>query len=198
LSLFLEWGSSLLGMSVAQGMLVASTLDKILSGLLVCAPDAPLSALNCLSQLNLDQVCEWNSNRSIQLVERCIHDVIADRIMEQPDAEAICAWDGSVTYRELDIAAGRLAAQLATLGVGPETFVPLCFVKSVRSPPRSVPCNQLTLCVEMVTYCNARRAQGRGCLCAFGSIPPRGETSRHVRVGRGESCSVFRAPWPDA
>lgn len=126
-------------MSVAQGMLVASTLDKILSGILACAPDTPLGSLDCLSQPNLDRVCEWNNNHAIQPVERCIHDVIADRIMEQPDAEAICAWDGSLTYRELDIAAGRLAARLAGLGVGPETFVPLCFVKSVRSRFAPVP-----------------------------------------------------------
>jgi non-ribosomal peptide synthetase component F len=119
-------------MPVAQGVLVASTLDKILAELLTCAPDTPLRSLDCLSQRNLDRVCEWNDNHSIQPVERCIHDIIADRIMEQPHAEAICAWDGSLTYRELDVAAGRLAARLSRLGVRPETFVPLCFVKSVR------------------------------------------------------------------
>ncbi|KAK4150585.1 non-ribosomal peptide synthetase [Chaetomidium leptoderma] len=134
LSLFLEWSSSLLGMSVAQGTLVASTLDKILSGILASPPNAPLSSLDCLSRANLHQVCEWNDDYSIQPVERCIHDVIADRILERSDAEAVCAWDGSLTYRELDAVAGRLAARLVTLGVGPEILVPLCFEKSKWTP----------------------------------------------------------------
>lgn len=134
MSLSLEWSSSLLGMSASQGILVADTLGKILSGLVASPPNAPLSSLGSLGQANLNQVCDWNDSHAIQPVERCIHDVVADRITEHPDAEAVCAWDGSLTYGELDIAARRLAIRLARLGVGPETFVPLCFVKSVRSP----------------------------------------------------------------
>lgn len=46
------------------------------------------------------------------------------------DEERIWAWDGDLTYAELDRLAGRLAAQLVELGVGPEVMVPLCFEKS--------------------------------------------------------------------
>lgn len=120
-------------MSVEQGMLVASTLDKILSGVLTSPPDAPLSSLDCLSGANMEQVFEWNQSREIRPVERCIHDVIADQVLARPDAEAVCAWDGSLTYRELDVVTGRLANRLAGFGVGPEVLVPLCFEKSVRA-----------------------------------------------------------------
>jgi hypothetical protein len=131
LDLFLEWDSSLLGMPEAQGMLVASTLDKILSGLLLTPPDAPLSSLDILSQANLDRVCQWNASYPIDPVERCVHDVIADQVLAQPDAEAVCSWDGSLTYRELDAVSCRLAVKLVGLGVGPEILVPVCFEKSV-------------------------------------------------------------------
>jgi non-ribosomal peptide synthetase component F len=120
-------------MSEAQGALVASTLDKILSGILTGTPDAPLNSLDCMSRANLDRVREWNDSYSIQPVERCVHDVIADRVLERPDAEAVCAWDGSLTFRELDTVTGVLASLLITLGVGPEVLVPLCFEKSVGS-----------------------------------------------------------------
>ncbi|KAK3903068.1 hypothetical protein C8A05DRAFT_43642 [Staphylotrichum tortipilum] len=130
LSLFLEWDNTRLGMSPAQGALVASTLDKILSGLLTCSPDAPLSSLETLSQANLDRVCKWNDEHSIQPVARCIHDVVADQVRSRPDAEAVCAWDGTLTYRELDAVADGLATTLMGLGVGPEVLVPLCFEKS--------------------------------------------------------------------
>ena len=119
-------------MSAAQGALVASTLDRILSSIVTSSPDTTLSSLNCMSQNNLDRVREWNSNYSIQPVERCVHDVIADRVLEHPEAEAVCAWDGSLSYRELDAVAGTLASWLVMLGVGPEVLVPLCFEKSVR------------------------------------------------------------------
>lgn len=45
-------------------------------------------------------------------------------------APAICAWDATFTYSELDAAASRVAAQLMNLGVGPDVYVPLCFEKS--------------------------------------------------------------------
>ncbi|EAQ90170.1 hypothetical protein CHGG_06789 [Chaetomium globosum CBS 148.51] len=115
LSLFLEWSSSHLGMSAAQGALVASTLDKILSGIVTSSPETPVSSLDCMSQNNLDRVREWNDSYSIQPVERCVHDVIADRVLEQPEAEAVCAWDGSLSYHELDAATSTLASWLGTV-----------------------------------------------------------------------------------
>ena len=119
-------------MSATQGALVATTLDTILSGLLTSQPDAPLTSLDYVSSANVDRVCEWNSNSSIQAVDRFVHDVIADQSLEHPDAEAVCAWDGRLTYHELDRVAQHLAGRLVQLGVGPEVLVPLCFEKSVR------------------------------------------------------------------
>ena len=135
----MEWSSVLLGMSATQGALVASTLDTILSGLLTSQPDAPLRSLDYVSPENVDRICEWNTNYSIQVVDRCVHDVIADQFLEHPDAEAVCAWDGTLTYHELDMVSQRLARRLVQVGVGPEILVPLCFEKSVRGsrPPFS-------------------------------------------------------------
>lgn len=120
----------MLGMQMAQVSLVANTLEMILSSILTCPKDTPLRKLDCLGHANLDQICVWNGP-SVQPVERCVHDVIADQVLERPDAEAVCAWDGSFTYRKLDAIARRLAVQLVGLGVGPEVLVPLCFEKSV-------------------------------------------------------------------
>lgn len=134
LGLFLEWNSNLLGMSPALGTLVASTLGQILSGIMTSAPEASLGSLECVSQTQLNRIREWNDVPEVDPIERCIHDVIADQVRERPDEEAVCAWDGSLTYRELDAVTGILAAHLVTLGVGPEVLVPLCFEKSVRIP----------------------------------------------------------------
>lgn len=126
-------------MPSAQGNLVASTLAKILSSLLATSGDASLASVECLSQANRDQVHAWNDTVCIDPVDRCIQDVIADRVLEQPDSEAVCAWDGSFTYGELDTVTTRLAGRLVQLGVGPEVLVPLCFDKSVSDAPLIVP-----------------------------------------------------------
>ena len=63
-------------------------------------------------------------------VETCIHSLVQDVTAQQPNAEAICAWDGTMTYQALDDAASRLAHYLTTLGVGPEVMVGMCMDKS--------------------------------------------------------------------
>jgi len=122
-------------MSAAQGNLVANTLSKIVSGILDSSPGTQLCDLDCLGTANHDRVVSWNDANALDTVDRCVHDVISDQVAQQPDAEAICAWDGSLTYLELDQAAARLAARLASYGVGPEVLVPLCFDKSVCPAP---------------------------------------------------------------
>ncbi len=176
LSLSLEWRGDLLGMSLAQGALVANTFDQILSSVLTSPAHATLSSLHCLSPENLDQIREWNGGYSIQPVESCVHTVIADQVVARPDAEAVCAWDGTLTYRELDVVAGHLAGRLVQLGVGPESLVPLCFEKSVRCPhPRGhvwLPLGADFALSEVDTDSNARRAKSRRCFRASRPISP--------------------------
>ncbi|KAJ5855559.1 uncharacterized protein N7529_009503 [Penicillium soppii] len=75
------------------------------------------------------QLREWNSTVP-KRVDRCLHELIAEQSQSQPDAPAVCAWDGNFTYSKLEELSSVLAAQLADRGVGPEVFVPICFEKS--------------------------------------------------------------------
>jgi non-ribosomal peptide synthetase component F len=122
-------------MPMTQANLIASTLDRIISALLT-NPGILLADFDCFSRRNRDQILKWNSN-SLDRVERCIHEVIYDQVCRRPDAQAVCAWDGNFTFRELDAAADKLAEQLIQLGVGPEVRVPLCFDKSVSTTIRN-------------------------------------------------------------
>ncbi|KAF2023626.1 AMP-dependent synthetase and ligase, partial [Setomelanomma holmii] len=65
-----------------------------------------------------------------QPVERCVHDLVLDKMAAQPTAPAISAWDGEMTYGELEVASRRLAHHLLERGVGPEVMVGLCMDKS--------------------------------------------------------------------
>lgn len=81
----------------------------------------------------LQDLCEiWTLNADqLKPVEACIHHLILERTKEQPDAPAICAWDGNLTYRQMDEMAARFAMYLAGRGVGPQVILPLCFQKSM-------------------------------------------------------------------
>jgi amino acid adenylation domain-containing protein len=84
------------------------------------------------SSEDLRTIWEWNAvvPKSIPI---CIHDIISKVAREQPNEPAICAWDGELTYRELDELSTGLSYQLNILGLG-QGIVPLCFEKSVWMP----------------------------------------------------------------
>jgi amino acid adenylation domain-containing protein/non-ribosomal peptide synthase protein (TIGR01720 family) len=91
--------------------------------------DQPLKNLRLLSPEDTAQLYKWNAIMPPR-IERCVHELVQDRITAQPTASAICAWDGELTYAELDVASRRLAHHLAGCGVGPEVMVALCMDKS--------------------------------------------------------------------
>ncbi|CAA9959472.1 Nonribosomal peptide synthetase 3 [Pyrenophora teres f. maculata] len=91
-------------------------------------PTLPLQDI--LTNQCLEAIWRWNSTVP-ETTERCIHDLFTEQAAARPDAPAICAWDGEMTYGELDALSSKLAGHLIQLGVKPEDVVPLCFEKSI-------------------------------------------------------------------
>jgi non-ribosomal peptide synthetase component F len=74
----------------------------------------------------------WVWNKTLPTaIQRCLHDLISEVVEAQSSASAICAWDGNMSYGELEESSNRLANYLVGIGVGPEVIVPLCFEKSM-------------------------------------------------------------------
>jgi amino acid adenylation domain-containing protein/non-ribosomal peptide synthase protein (TIGR01720 family) len=71
----------------------------------------------------------WNSTKPARL-ESCVHDLVVNKMAEQPEALAVSSWDGELTYGELERASRRLAYYLVEKGVGPEVMVGMCMEKS--------------------------------------------------------------------
>ncbi|KAH8881829.1 hypothetical protein GQ53DRAFT_667146, partial [Thozetella sp. PMI_491] len=88
-----------------------------------------LGTLDIISPQDQDDILRWNRDCPAK-VTSLYQDVVGLQIRYRPDALAISAWDGEITYRELDRLSSKLASYLAGMGVGPETVVPLCFEKS--------------------------------------------------------------------
>ncbi|HEU4881000.1 MAG TPA: amino acid adenylation domain-containing protein [Longimicrobium sp.] len=93
-------------------------------------PDRHLSRLELMSRTDRDRVVAWNRTTARYPADRCIHHLFADQAARTPDAPAVVCGGESLTYRELDARANRLAHHLARLGVGPEVRVGLCLERS--------------------------------------------------------------------
>ncbi|CAG8936698.1 unnamed protein product [Penicillium salamii] len=68
-----------------------------------------------------------------QFWEVCVHEVIQEQCRKSPDSRAVDAWDGSLTYRELDDITDRLARVLMHLGIGPERFATVAILVVIKS-----------------------------------------------------------------
>ncbi|KAL8831391.1 MAG: hypothetical protein Q9191_000894 [Dirinaria sp. TL-2023a] len=110
---------------------LAKTLETILSTLIV-SPQISLFDVNYINDDHERQIRKW-SQAPDEPTDACIHDVIYERVLIHPEREAVCAWDGSLTYRDLWAHVQSLAHVLTDFGIGPESVVALCFEKSIWS-----------------------------------------------------------------
>ncbi|RHZ65567.1 Nonribosomal peptide synthetase 1, partial [Aspergillus turcosus] len=124
--IFFEWWNN--DMPAAQMKSIAGAFERILADLLA-AKDTAVADLDIFPENDWSRVCKFNSVLP-EKHERCIHEVIYERTLLQPENEAVCAWDGSLTYKELDLLSSKVAFNLQERGVGPEVCVALCFEKS--------------------------------------------------------------------
>jgi amino acid adenylation domain-containing protein len=92
-----------------------------------------VSRLELISEDQKQQILERNS-RVPEGLNRCVHKLVNERIQEQLSAVAIDAWDGSLTYEELDDRTSYFAQYLVNIGVGPEVPVGVCMDKSKLVP----------------------------------------------------------------
>ncbi|KAK2738486.1 Non-ribosomal peptide synthetase [Myotisia sp. PD_48] len=82
-----------------------------------------------------DPIDIWTWNAVVpEPTEECVHNLIIQRARERPSAPAVCAWDGDLTYRQLDELSSTLAYRLVAKNVGPGAIIPLFFEKSMWMP----------------------------------------------------------------
>ncbi|EFE30955.1 uncharacterized protein ARB_02149 [Trichophyton benhamiae CBS 112371] len=84
---------------------------------------------------DINDIWNWNANIPTSTKE-CVHNLVSEVVERQPQELAVCAWDGTLTYRQLDELATQLACRLIRQ-LGTELkglVVPLCFEKSVWMP----------------------------------------------------------------
>ena len=92
--------------------------------------DRTVGEVDLLGGVGVGTLVGWNGLDE-EAVERCVHDLVGEKVREHPDKVAVRGWDASFTYQELEAVAEVLARHLVAVGgVGPDMLVPLCFEKS--------------------------------------------------------------------
>ncbi|KAJ5216558.1 uncharacterized protein N7498_002965 [Penicillium cinerascens] len=109
-----------------QAMNVASLLQHVLSCLIKVRA---WQDMELASPRSMDQLSKWNSSLPNR-VDACVHWSILDRCKTQPKSTAVCAWDGELSFADLDSLSSSVAQHLIQCGVGPEKFVAVYFEKS--------------------------------------------------------------------
>lgn len=89
-----------------------------------------------ISVISLQDIADiWTWNATVpEPKPACVHELILQQVLEQPSAPAISAWDGNLTYWELNELSTVLSRQLVGKKIGPGDIVPLCFEKSMWMP----------------------------------------------------------------
>jgi amino acid adenylation domain-containing protein len=94
--------------------------------------DRAVGEIDLVGTAGVQQICSWN-DFDLPRNEQCIHDIISQHASQRPSSTpAVCGWDASFTYQEVETAATALARYLVSHGgvCRPDVFVPLCFEKS--------------------------------------------------------------------
>ncbi|KUI38295.1 non-ribosomal peptide synthetase [Mycobacterium sp. GA-2829] len=110
---------------------IAGHFRTLLAGI-VADPAARLSELPLLTDAERREQAQWNTTRVDFDAPDCLHDMVAAVVERSPDAIAVTYEGDEVTYAELHRRAEKLAARLQSLGVAPDTIVPVLLPRSIH------------------------------------------------------------------
>ncbi|RDW86494.1 uncharacterized protein DSM5745_03136 [Aspergillus mulundensis] len=125
----MRYDSQVMSIGMADSLL--AQLEHVLKQL-EAHPDAAIGDLDLLNPADVERIKRWNEPvLKATPVQSCMHEMVQPMVERQPNAQAVSAWDGDLTYNALWSTACRLAHHLASLGVGPEIAVGVCMDKSL-------------------------------------------------------------------
>ncbi|MFI6652172.1 amino acid adenylation domain-containing protein [Streptomyces sp. NPDC050529] len=93
-------------------------------------PTLPVGAIDVLSADERDWLLRGANDTAAQVSERTIDAIFTERAAATPDAVAVVRGDMTLTYREVDERANRLARVLTARGVTPESVVGVALSRS--------------------------------------------------------------------
>ncbi|KAL8711222.1 MAG: hypothetical protein Q9220_004367 [cf. Caloplaca sp. 1 TL-2023] len=124
---------SLLYRSPSVGNPYAQSLARTFRTILIqiaLDPGQDLRSIDVVSKEDKERIRSWNPSE-LYASTSPLHELIVTTALERPDHEAVCAWDGSLTYAELDTLSSNVARALIRAGVCLGDLIPFAFEKSL-------------------------------------------------------------------
>lgn len=112
----------------ATAMRIAGHLATVLEAA-ATDPQQRVSELPLLTEAEREQLRRWNDT-SVLFPSLCIHELVAAQAVETPDAAALVFESESMTYRDMERDANRLAHHLQDMGVGRGSVVGMALDRS--------------------------------------------------------------------
>ncbi|KAF2130328.1 nonribosomal peptide synthetase 6 [Dothidotthia symphoricarpi CBS 119687] len=109
--------------AVSQLHFFVSILDTLFS-----EPEHPISNFLAVSENELEEIWNWNTPMPPDL-RICMHEMVSEQAQNKPEKTAIEAWDGSLTYRQVDDYSTHLAQNLRLLDDSEKQIIPVLFEK---------------------------------------------------------------------
>ncbi|MFJ9338744.1 amino acid adenylation domain-containing protein [Streptomyces sp. NPDC101733] len=138
---FVEEAGALRGEAVfATDLFDRETVERMTSALTelltaaVADPTTPLRALPLMGAAEERRIARAGNGVTEPAAERPLHLLVGEQTARTPRATAVDDGTRVLTYAGLWEVSGRLAGQLARLGVGPDTAVAVCAERSVLLP----------------------------------------------------------------
>ncbi|WP_432140461.1 amino acid adenylation domain-containing protein [Streptomyces sp. bgisy084] len=123
----LEYAEDLFGRDGARAL--AERLERLLTAA-AAAPDRPVSEIDLLAPGERQRLLvEWNGTAE-EAAPASLPELFEAQVARTPDAVAVVYEGASLTYRELNARANRLARLLVAHGAGPERFVALALPRT--------------------------------------------------------------------
>ena len=108
---------------------VANTFRKIIKNV-VWDSECEIGRLDFVTEEDRQKMMAWNPKNPYGQMN-CMHYLVEAVARAMPASEAVCAWDGSLTYTQLDALSSLAAQQLVEAGVGRGVYVPFAYEKSL-------------------------------------------------------------------
>ncbi|HEY0078606.1 MAG TPA: amino acid adenylation domain-containing protein, partial [Pyrinomonadaceae bacterium] len=96
------------------------------------SPERRINELPLLTEAERRALSEWNATASEFPREACIHELVAEQAARTPESTAIVFGEASLSYRELNERANRVAHHLRSLGIGAETVAAVMMERSIE------------------------------------------------------------------
>ncbi|KAF9878363.1 nonribosomal peptide [Colletotrichum karsti] len=118
-------------MNASQAQNLTNTFGRAVLSI-IGNPSGPVSSIDLFTDRDYAQllISDWETDKANEASHGCVHALISQQARLRPDAQAICAWDGHLSYGQVGRLVSRLATYLVQWGVRPGVAVPVIMDKN--------------------------------------------------------------------